>query len=267
MRVVIIVQARMNSTRLPGKVLLPVAGKSILLRQIERIKFSKQYDEVVVATTTDISDNIIAGMCEIEGIPYYRGHPYDLLDRHYKAGKLYNADVIVKIPSDCPLIDPKVIDKVITFYKNHSREYDFVSNLHPPSYPDGNDVEIVPMRVLEYAHRNATKQYEREHTTPFIWDNPEIFRIGNCTWETGYNYSMSHRWTLDYDEDYHFIREVYKKLYAKNPQFSLYDVLSLLEEKPEIAELNRKYIGVNWYGKHLNELKSIPASQTRMYIE
>ncbi len=267
MKIIIVVQARMNSTRLPGKVLLPVAGKSLLLRQVERISFATQHDGIVVATTTDVSDNIIAGMCEIEGISVFRGHPFDLLDRHYRVGKLYNADVVVKIPSDCPLIDPKIIDKVITYYKNHYREYDFVSNLHPPTYPDGNDIEVIPIRVLEYAHKNATKQYEREHTTPFIWDNPEIFRIGNCTWETGYNYSMSHRWTLDYDEDYHFVREIYRRLYPKNPHFNIYDILTLIDEKPEIADLNRKYAGVNWYGKHLRELKNIPASQTRTYSE
>lgn len=264
MNIVIIVQARMNSTRLPGKVMLPVLGKSMLIRQIERIRGSHHFTSVVVATTQETSDDLIAKLCYNEGIECFRGDEKDVLDRHYQAGLHYNADVIVKIPSDCPLIDPKIIDKVIKFYKDHSNEYDFVSNLHPATYPDGNDVEVIPMRVLEYTHKNAKKSYEREHTTPFIWDNPELFNIGNCAWELGYNFSMSHRWTLDYPEDYHFISEVYKKLYTNNPMFGLYDILSLVEDHPEIMEINSKYVGINWYRKHFHQLKTVDISQTRL---
>ena len=264
MNIVVIVQARMNSTRLPGKVMLPVLGKSLLIRQIERIKASHLSTSVVVATTTENTDDLIVKLCHNEGIECFRGDENDVLDRHYQAGLYYNADVIIKIPSDCPLIDPRIIDKVIKFYIDHCTEYDFVSNLHPATYPDGNDVEVIPMSILEYTHKHAKNSYEREHTTPFIWDNPDMFRIGNCTWELGYDFSMSHRWTLDYPEDYHFIAEVYKKLYIHNPLFGLYDILSLVEDHPEITEINSRFVGVNWYRKHLHQLKTVNISQTRL---
>src|SRR5690606_10660564 len=122
----------------------------------------------------------------------------DLLERHYKAGLKFNADAIVKIPSDCPLIDPLVITKVINYYKNNTNKFDYVSNLHPPSYPDGNDVEVISMNALKEAYNNAKKIFEREHTTPYIWENPDLFRIGNIKWETGFDFSMTHRWTIDY---------------------------------------------------------------------
>ncbi len=264
MNIIIIVQARMNSTRLPGKVLLPILGKSILFRQIERIKQARNFSKVVVATTKETSDDLIAKLCHNEEIECFRGDEKDVLDRHYRAGLEYNADVVIKIPSDCPLIDPKIIDKVIKYYQDNREEYDFVSNLHPATYPDGNDVEVIPMSVLEYTHTRAKKSYEREHTTPFIWDYVDLFSVGNCAWELGYNFSMSHRWTLDYPEDYHFISEVYKKLYPSNPAFGLYDILSLVEDHPEIMEINNKYVGVNWYRKHLHQLKTVDKSQTRI---
>jgi spore coat polysaccharide biosynthesis protein SpsF len=167
----------------------------------------------------------------------------------------------VKIPSDCPLIDPKIIDRVVAFYEGNRGSLDFVSNLHPASYPDGNDVEVIPMEVLEAAWKEADKTFEREHTTPFIWDNPERFRIGNVTWETGFDYSMSHRWVLDYREDYQFIERVYDELYPRNPSFDMKEILQLLDEKPHIQEINRRHAGVIWYRHHANELKTIGPAQ------
>ena len=253
----------MGSSRLPGKVLLPLAGEPLLLRMYERIAFTNYTGDIVVAITEDESDNQLAVLCQKKNIKSFRGSSLDLLDRHYKTAKKYNAEVIIKIPSDCPLIDPQVIDKVILYYINNRDRYDFVSNLHPPSYPDGNDVEIMSFETLESAWINAKQEFEREHTTPFIWENPDKFRIGNVVWETGLDYSMTHRFTIDYKEDYEFIKRVYDELYPMNARFGLKDILSLLKEKLEIKKINEMYAGVNWYRNHLNDLKTISSEQTR----
>ncbi len=264
MKLVIVVQARTGSTRLPRKILKPILGKSLLYRQMERILAAEEQFDCVVATTTDSEDDAVVDICERNDFEFFRGHPTDLLDRHYRAAKEFNADTVAKIPSDCPLIDPRIIDKVIRFYRENQDKYDFVSNLHPAGYPDGNDVEIMPMEVLKKAWLEAKKEHEREHTTPYIWDNTDKFRIGNVEWETGLDYSMSHRFTIDYQEDYEFIKRIYEELYPKNPIFSLEDILNLLKEKPEIYKINEKYAGVNWYRNNLDELKTVDISKTRV---
>lgn len=261
MNIVTVIQARINSTRLPGKVMLPLAGKPLLVRMVERVKSAKLSGTVLVATTTDLADNEIVALCEAENILCYRGHPTDLLDRHYQAALYYQADVVLKIPSDCPLIDSNIIDSVIGFYKDNQGKYDYVSNLHPASYPDGNDVEVITFSALEKAWKNSTKQLEREHTTPYIWENPNAFRIGSVLWETGKDYSKTHRWTIDYPEDYEFIKKVYDELHIQNPQFDLYDILNLVENRADILKLNSKYVGEYWYKNHVDELKTISYQQ------
>ncbi|MBX7150538.1 glycosyltransferase family protein [bacterium] len=263
MKIVTVMQARRGSTRLPDKVMKPILGRPVFLRQIERMQRAAFCGDIVVATTTEPEDDAIAELCAREQLNFYRGHTTDLLNRHYEAAKALGADVVVKIPSDCPLIDPAIIDRVIGFYIEHVADFDFVSNLHPATYPDGNDVEVFPMFLLELANREAEKNFEREHTTPFFWENPERFRIGNVTWETGKNYSMSHRWTLDYPEDFHFIKIVYEKLYPHKPDFTLEDILTLLRLRSGIRTINEKYLGSNWYRYHLHELKTISSDQTR----
>lgn len=253
----------MGSSRLPGKVLLPLADKPLLLRMYERVSFAKCADEIVVALTNEELDNQLVLLCQKNKINYFRGSTLDLLDRHYKAAKKTSAEIVIKIPSDCPLIDHHIIDKVILYYINNREKYDFVSNLHPPSYPDGNDVEVMSFETLEAAWINAKKDFEREHTTPFIWENPDKFRLGNVVWETGLDYSMTHRFTIDYKEDYEFIKRVYDELYPIKNRFGLKDILKLLEDKPELKKINNMYAGVNWYRNHINELKTISPEQTR----
>jgi spore coat polysaccharide biosynthesis protein SpsF len=253
----------MGSSRLPGKVLLPLSGKTLIFRMFERVAFSNYAGKIIVAITEDQDDYELFKLCKQNNIEVYRGSSLDLLDRHFQAVKIFNADVVVKIPSDCPLIDPEIIDKVILYYINNRNKYDFVSNLHPPSYPDGNDVEVMSFKALENAWINAKKDFEREHTTPYIWENPDKFRIGNVDWETGLDYSMTHRFTIDYKEDYEFIQRVYNELYEKDNRFSLNDIINLLERNPEIKKINQMYAGVNWYRNHINELKTISPEQTK----
>jgi len=242
-----VIQARRSSTRMHDKIMYPLSGKPLLIRMFERVRSSKIKKEIVVATTTDIDDDKVVEICKENNINYFRGHPTDLLDRHYKAGLEFNADVVVKIPSDCPLICPNVIDEVLNFYLDHRNEYDFVSNLHPATFPDGNDVEIMPINILETAWKEADKDYEREHTTPFIRERPDRFRTGNVEWETGLNFADTHRFTIDYKEDYEFIKKVYDELYNENNNFTLCDIMKLLDNKPEIRKINEMYAGENWY--------------------
>ncbi|HTP13525.1 MAG TPA: glycosyltransferase family protein [Bacteroidota bacterium] len=264
MKKLIVIQARVGSSRLPNKVLLPVKGRPLLLRMIQRVAATTVDCDLVVATTTKKQDDVIEKLCGQIGVKCFRGHPTDLLDRHYRAALEARANVIIKIPSDCPLIDPRIIDRVVGFYDAHCSEYDYVSNLHPASYPDGNDVEVIPFPTLEKTWREARRPFEREHTTPFIWESPALFRIGNVLWEQGLDYSMSHRWTIDYPEDYLFIRNVYDHLWrADGPPFSMQEILYLLEREPVLRQINLRYAGVNWYHNYLSELKTITSAQTR----
>ena len=262
-KVVIVVQARMSSTRLPGKVLLPILGKSLLARMIERLQMIRHEAAIVVATSDHEQDDIIQTEAGAIGVPCFRGSLDNCLDRHYQAGLKYGADVVIKIPSDCPLIDPRIIDEVLDYYFAHEGEYDFVNNLHPATWPDGNDVEIMTMPCIQKAWKEASRKLELEHTTPYIWENPDKFRIVNISWSVGKDYSMSHRFTIDYPEDYQFIKCVFEHLYPQKADFSCDDILNLLENKPEIYQINSGYAGVNWYRNHLDELKTVGADQTK----
>lgn len=263
LHIVTVMQTRMGSTRLPGKALLPLAGKPLFVQQASRMKSASLLQTIVVATSTDVADDIIEATCIHEKLLCYRGHATDLLDRHFHAALLYNADVVIKIPSDCPLIDPAVIDKVVSYYLEHVDDFDFVSNLHPASWPDGNDVEIMSMAALTQAWQQARKPMEREHTTPYIWENPQLFRIGNVSMPGGKDYSMQYRFTIDYIEDYHFIQAVYDALYNDNLPFSVSDIITLLHQRPDIYAMNAAFAGVNWYRHHLDELTTISANQTK----
>jgi len=262
-KIVTVIQARMSSTRLPGKVMFRVFGRELLSLMVERVRNSKLAGTIVVATTVNREDNVIVELCRKENIQVFRGDEKDVLDRHYKTAIKYDADIIVKIPSDCPLIDPAIVDKALDFYIANQDRYDYVSNLHPASYPDGNDVEAFSFSALHIAWKEAKRSFEREHTTPYMWDNSNMFGIGNVRWETGLDYSMTHRWTIDYEEDFDFIRAVFEELYPRNPGFGLSDIIDLTSKRSDIRALNSKYAGVNWYRNHLSELKTIKPQQTK----
>ncbi|MGZ3416308.1 MAG: cytidylyltransferase domain-containing protein [Polyangiales bacterium] len=266
MKLVVVIQARTGSSRLPGKVLLPLAGKPLLARMVERVRAAKTPFETVVATTTSAADDTVVELCRDLDVRCFRGHPSDLLDRHVEAARevTRSADAVVKIPSDCPLIDPAAIDRVLAYYLAHDGgRFDYVGNLHPATWPDGNDVEVMSMDALLVAWREARRPHEREHTTPFLWDQPSRFRIGNVAWETGRDLSMSHRFTIDYREDYELISAVYDALHSEGRAFSLGEILDFLERHPEVFALNARYAGVNWYRHHLNDLRTVDPSETR----
>jgi len=253
----------MGSSRLPGKVMLPLLGKSLLARMIERLQMIRYPVSLIIATSENEEDDLIVQEAEALEIEWFRGSEHNLLKRHYYAAKLLDAAFVVKVPSDCPLIDPRAVDRVLDYFFRSASKIDYVSNLHPATWPDGNDVEIVTIECLERTWKNANRPLELEHTTPYIWENPDLFNIGNVAWETGKDYSMSHRFTIDYLEDYQFIERVFEELYPSNPNFSCQDIIDLLEREPGIYALNARYAGVNWYRNHLDELKTILPVHTK----
>lgn len=248
MKPLCVVQARRDSTRLPGKVLLDLAGEPVLLRLVERLGACRQPLDVVVATTTQADDDGLATLCLEAGIAVFRGHPTDLLDRHYQAARAHGARVVLKVPSDCPLIDPEAVDLALATFLAEPGRHDYVSNLHPESWPDGNDVEVFSFAALETAWREAREPWEREHTTPFLWDRPERFRLGNVLWPGGRDLSRELRFTLDYGEDYLFVAAVYEALWRpEQPVFPLHAVLDLLRHEPGLAALNAAHRHTQWY--------------------
>jgi len=254
-KIVIFVQARMGNSRLPGKVLKPVLGKPALLHQLNRMKGVKTADQIVVITSNKKKDDAIENFCKKNKLLYFRGSETDLLDRHYQAAKKFKADFVVKVPSDCPFADPVIIDSVINLWLKNQDKFDYVSNYHPPTFPDGLDAEGCTFSVLEQAWREADKPHEREHTFPFIWDNPKRFRIGNVLNPRG-DMFLTHRWCLDYEEDLIFIRKIMEH-FKNNPNFSTNELLKFLEKNPEIAKINEKYSGVNWYRNVPGQLATV----------
>lgn len=258
MKIVAVIQARTGSSRLPGKILLQALGKPLLELMLERVRAARQLDELVVATTSLAVDDPIRELTRRLDVACVSGHQLDLLDRHLQAAQAAEADAVVKIPSDCPLIGPRVIDEVVGVYRRDAARYDFVSNLHPATWPDGNDVEVVSRRVLEEAHREAQRGYEREHTTPFVWDRPERYRLGNVVWKTGQDLSLSHRLTLDYAEDFQLIARVFEALHRpEQPPFSVEQIVAYLDTHPDVAALNAGHRGAGWIDRHRHELRTL----------
>lgn len=234
LRTLIIVQARMTSTRLPGKVLLPLAGEPMLTRLVERLRRVRRAHGIVIATTTNASDDPIAALCAQLGLPCHRGSEHDVLSRYADAARLHGADVVVRITSDCPLIDPALIDQVIAVYEQ--RGSDYVSNMLPPTWPYGMAVEVFSAAALQQAHAEATQAAEREHVTPFIYWHPERYRLRNVASPVDLS---QHRWTVDTPEDYELVRGLFETLHPINPEFTQADILALLDAHPDWMTINQ----------------------------
>lgn len=258
-RVVIMVQARMGSSRLPGKVMLEVNSNPIISYQLCRLRQSEFGNQIVVVTSDLPEDDVIAGYCDSIGFQVYRGHPTDLLDRHYWAAKEFYAEHIVKVPSDCPLADPNLVDLVISTHLEN--QFDYTSNYHPATFADGFDVEVMSFEALEDAFLNADRDWEREHTTPYIWERPTKFRIGNVENAMGNDF-LNYRFTLDYQEDFEmlsqFILEHGDWMTVRYPE-----IIAYADSNPELKAINERYLGVNWYRHVGDELETIDSSQWR----
>lgn len=224
----------MGSTRLPSKVLEDLAGEPMLARVVNRTRRAKTLDTVVVATTTQPIDDAIVRLCEKQGWPFFRGSEEDLLDRYYQAAMAFKADVVVRITSDCPLIEPEIIDRVVNEFLSHYPEVEYVSNNLQRTFPLGLDVEVMSFAALRKAWQEDTDPAWREHVTPYIWRHPQKFKIRNVANDTDYSYM---RWTVDTIKDLTFVRKIYNHFQSDN--FSWKDVLNLLETHPEWLEINR----------------------------
>ncbi|MDX2083902.1 MAG: glycosyltransferase family protein [Candidatus Melainabacteria bacterium] len=231
----IIIQARMTSSRLPGKVLLPVLDKPLLAYQLERLQRVQSTQRIVVACTNRNEDDPIVALCNEWNLPVFRGSETDVLNRYYEAAQEFEADPIIRITSDCPLIDPAVVDQVIGFYLAHAGQYDYVSNTLERSWPQGLDVEVFAFAALEDADANAERWEEREHVTPYIYWRPEEYRLAAVQAEENHAH---YRWTVDTGEDYEFIAQVLETLYPQNPTFTTADVMALLEANPDWLDIN-----------------------------
>src|SRR5580700_8079304 len=228
-----IIQARMSSTRLPGKVLLDLAGEPMLARVVERTRRARTIDRVIVATTIESEDEPIAELCRAQGWAVSRGSRDDVLDRYYQAAIADRADPIVRITSDCPLIDPEIIDCVV---KRLDGTVDYASNINPRrTFPRGLDVEVFTFAALWTAWREDREPTGREHVTPFLYRHPERFRIALV--ESGRPEAASHRWSVDTPEDYELLRRIYE--HFRDDDFGWQDVLALLADHPQWVELYR----------------------------
>ncbi len=226
----------MSSSRLPGKVLMPILGEPMLFRHIERLHRSREIDQFIVATSTDASDDALVQACAQRGVGCYRGSLDDVLQRFVQAAEPYAPEIVVRLTGDCPLADPAVIDEVIRFFR--AGNYDYASNCMPPTFPDGLDVEVMRFSCVQEAEREAMLPSHREHVTPFLRAHPERFRIGNHASTVD---RSGLRWTVDEPEDFEFVRRVYEKLYPVKPDFTTRDILDLLKREPELQTMNSAF--------------------------
>lgn len=227
MSTAIVVQARMGSSRLPGKVLKDIAGRPMLSYQMERLRRVKRAERIVVATTDQPADDAVERFCQKEKIACVRGSEHDVLARYHLAIERFPADVVVRITADCPLIDPAIVDEAIAAY-----EPDYVSNMLETTYPYGMAVEVFSAQALREAHREAKDPAEREHVTPFIYRHPERYRLRSLTMAPNLSH---HRWTVDTPEDFELVSRLLKTL---KPHFTLQDVLAVLDEHPDWCAIN-----------------------------
>jgi len=255
MKVVIINQARMTSTRLPKKVLKEVLGKPLLEYQIERLRRVKLADQIVVATTINDTDQPIIDLCDRLSIPYYRGSEDDVLSRYHGAAIANQADVVVRVTSDCPVIDPQVIDQVIQYYIDAYPKYGYVSNCLGRTYPRGMDTEVFSFKSLDEAFHQAIDQGDLEHVTPFINLQPNKYNLGQVSYFENHS---DYRWTVDTLEDFELIKRIIESLYPFKPEFLLQDCLELLSQNPEWKMINQ-HIDQKQHGEYIerNDSKDV----------
>ena len=233
MRTVCIVQARMSSTRLPGKVLLPLAGREVLAHVLDRLAFCNTLDEVVVATSSDASDDVLAQWCRARGVGVFRGSLQDVLDRYYRCAIENKATAVVRITADCPALDPTLVDDVVRGF--HAGGYDLYCL--GGEFPDGLDCQVFSLSALERAWHEAALASEREHVGPYIVNHPEWFHLGSLEKFKGLAH---HRWTLDEPRDLVFLQSLFARLQRPDSQpFLTQDILDLLEQEPELLQTNK----------------------------
>ena len=247
MNVIAFVQARMSSKRLPNKVLLPLMGKTVLEHIYERLGYCKTLSKIVIATSYDDTDKTIIDLCKKNKMSYYQGNLNDVLDRYYKAAVSFNADVIVRITGDCPVIDPKIVDEVVNnYFKN---DYDLYAL--SGDFPDGLDCQVFKFQALERSWKEAKLLSDREHVGTYIEKtSPELFKIGGlCKFKD----LSHHRWTLDEPKDYIFLKEIFARLYIQDKIFYTEDILKLLTKETDLIQINK---GITRNKGYIDSLKN-----------
>lgn len=237
MQVVGIIEARMGSVRLPGKVMMPFSGKPGLELMIERVKRASLVNKIVVATTTNKADDVIVNLCRKLKVAFYRGSEEDVLKRVVKAGQKYLADIIVRLTADCPLADWRIVDRLVKIYL--SGNYDYVSNVIERSFPIGLDVEVFSLKKLETIEKIAKEKIYREHPPYYFYFNPSKFSLKNIKARGRMN-QPDLRLTLDTKEDYCLLEKIFEKLYPEDSDFSAEDAVNLIRRHPDWAAVNRE---------------------------
>jgi len=240
--IVAIIQARMGSTRLPNKTLELIEERPLLYHVIERIKSCQKIHKIVIATSTNKKDDVIENFANENDIELFRGSEEDVLDRFYQTAKKFNAALIVRVTADDPFKDPNITDRIVSELINN-KKLDYVSNTVKPTFPEGIDIEAFRFKALETAWKEAKTKEEREHVTPYIWKNPRKFRIKNISNKRNLSFL---RWTIDYEEDLKFAKEVYKRLYKNGEIFCMEEILKLLEKEPSLIQINKNIEQRNW---------------------
>ncbi len=240
-----IIQGRMSSSRLPGKILMDIAGKPMLMRVVERLRQAKTVDEVVFATTTDPTDDPVAEFCQVQGVACWRGSLPDVLDRFYQAARHYQASTVVRATADCPLLDPGLVDETVALFRKNGA--DFACNRLPPpyqrTYPIGLDCEVCTFAALERAWHEAAAPHEREHVMPYLYEVAGRFKVAVLDYSVNYG---SLRWTVDTAQDLELVRQVYARL-AGREDFTWLDVLAIFEREPDLAKINAQVQHRNMY--------------------
>jgi spore coat polysaccharide biosynthesis protein SpsF (cytidylyltransferase family) len=237
-----IIQARMGSTRLPGKVMMDLGGETVLARTVLRLRRARLVQEIVIATTTARADDVIIRECQRLHVPVYRGSETDVLDRYYHASLESGSDVVVRVTSDCPLIDPELVDETVrTLREQHA---DYASNVSPRTYPRGLDTEAFTVPALGRVWREAHESHQREHVTPYFHEHPKRFRLASASGPSDYS---RYRWTVDTAEDLELIRTIYSR-FGNQDHFGWRDVIALMESEPELAEVNSRVFQKSVHG-------------------
>jgi spore coat polysaccharide biosynthesis protein SpsF len=235
--VVAVIQARMGSTRLPGKIMMDVENRPMLWHVVDRLGRCNMLNKVVVATSDRRSDDAVEKFCEKHSFNIFRGDENNVLARYYSAAEKYAADVVVRITGDCPLIDPEVVDKAVGAYLERQADHDGASNIIKRTYPRGLDTEVFSFKALHGCHKGAHREYQREHVTVYMYEHPEIFNIHSV--ENGIDLSGM-RWTVDEGSDLDFVRAIYKRLSKGGKYFSTEDILACLRAEPALSVINEK---------------------------
>ena len=247
----------MGSSRLPGKVLLDILGKPVLWHIVNRLSKVIGIDQIVIATSDKTQDDEIEKFCNRYNFDIFRGDETDVLDRFYKASQKYRADSVIRVTGDCPLVDPQIVDALIKLFQDNNYDHCGVVTGAGVSgipnikrFPDGMDAEIMKIETLHAAYKEASTELQREHVTPFIWQQPERFILGTL-YPRDRDYSQ-YRLTLDQQEDFELIKQIFGKLWYNSPDFGLDEIIDLLDNNPEFSFGNQQFIGEEGYEQFRN---------------